>query len=429
VKRIGLGTHAEVYEVSTGIDGPVDTFSFAIKIEKPTKQSMGLLMKEIDILKSLNPSKCVPQYFGAFTIQIAGVDCLGYGMELFDDSLSSLKHGKKGLSNIQRADFLLWLSSEMFECVFTLHKAGILHRDIKPSNFLFKLSSSGQPRISVVDFGSSVSFDEASDQTFRGTGAYASPYADSSRFTAWDDYWSVVFSLLELSLNGGLPWRTVSARSEEGRIQLADEKNILLEHIRNNTAHDTLDDVPEHIKKIARELLNLSKSCELDSFEDTIKKMSFECDMMSVFESLRPVIRQPVKNLQKPNTIVSGNRNEILDNSASTGSVFVSLDEVDTRLLTHISSLASLGGNKHLAVKGKRVCVTELVTGSCSNACPLFHLPFKGIQLSAILRRLRRREICVRSVAGKCDDKRCTFLHLSHELVLSIYIDGVFPNH
>ena len=222
-KRIGLGTHAEVYEAC-----PVEVSlpSFALKVEKPLKHSSGFLGKEGKLLESLSGSGIAPEYIGKFNVSIGDVECLGVGMELFDDSLSSLKSFRNTLT----LEVLDWLLVQMFECIFRIHQLGYLHRDIKPSNFMYKASPEGV-RVSLVDFGSAIRLGEKTLTPFRGTGAYLGLSCDPMESKPLDDYWSTAFSLLELAIEGGLSWRSISARSEDGRAEILKQKKGLLSNI------------------------------------------------------------------------------------------------------------------------------------------------------------------------------------------------------
>ncbi|KAG9391347.1 Protein kinase domain [Carpediemonas membranifera] len=100
-------------------------------------------------------------------------------------------------------------------CLRDVHNAGIVHRNIKPGNFSFGRQST---QLYLIDFGIARLFmaDDGSvipprrNPGFRGSVQYASINAHlNQELSPRDDYWSMVFSVLEL-LNGSLPWSGVN---------------------------------------------------------------------------------------------------------------------------------------------------------------------------------------------------------------------------
>ncbi|KAG9396142.1 Protein kinase domain [Carpediemonas membranifera] len=114
----------------------------------------------------------------------------------------------------------------MSTCLRDIHRAGIVHRNIKAGNFAFGRQSS---QLYVIDFGIARLF-MAEDGTviparknpgFRGSVQYASINAHlNQELSPRDDYWSMVFSVLEL-LNGSLPWTGVSDKQTVLRMKEA----------------------------------------------------------------------------------------------------------------------------------------------------------------------------------------------------------------
>ena len=435
LRRLGLGTHAEVYEV---VPDSMNSISFAMKIEKPIKQAHGFLMKEIEILKQLSAAKCVPRYLGAFSVEIAGIDCLACGMELFEDSLSSLKHGRKEMQSVHRAHLIDWLSLELFDCVFQLHAAGYLHRDIKPSNFLFKQDSYSFPRIVAVDFGSAKAIGEPNETPFRGTGAYASITLDPFQSKPEDDYWSVIFSIMELGFDGGLPWRSISARSEEGRTELTKQKIELLDALGpgvSRSEHNLLSQLTDMVTDLAVRLYRstVSDSAELEKFCAHVHELrsTLEFDKEIIYISLRPPFKQLSRPIHSVASFMHGeNRSVILDSLPQGGSVLVNCNSCDPKVLRALCTAVSTSNSTQAVFEDQPVCLSELLEGVCreGSRCPLFHIPFKGIQLSAITRVLRQRVVCPFSALGKCTEKNCSLLQLTSAVISSIYKEGRFPN-
>ena len=276
-KRIGLGTHAEVYEAHpVGLSAP----AFALKVEKPSRHAAGYLKKEIEVLARLSDSQVTPQYVGTFSVLVGDVACLAVGIELFEDSLSSLKASRGSLA----PEFIDWLTSQMLTCVFSLHRQGYLHRDIKPSNFMYKPSADGV-RVALVDLGSSIAIGTRNEASFRGTGAYSGITSDPFESKPVDDYWSTFFSVLDLAIEGGLPWRHISARSEDGRVEILKHKKDLLASIFEGKHSSSVSEL------LATSLALLYQSTP-ESFETQFNQLlsdsPIEIDQHVVMEQLRP---------------------------------------------------------------------------------------------------------------------------------------------
>ena len=424
VQRLGLGTHAEVYEARllATASGTYSPMTIAVKVEKPIRQSTGFLLKEIEILRAMANTGATPKYLGVYTVQIAEVDCLCVGMELFEESLSSLKTRKDLLGDV-RAELLDWLALKMFECIFTVHKSGYVHRDLKPSNFMYRLSHDGQAvNVVVIDFGSAVAIGEKNDVAFRGTGSYASISADPFDSQPIDDMWSVGWALLELSLDNGLPWRSISARSEEGREELLKQKISMLDAL----VDGAVEGVPALTRSVLRMLYDIHKGCASVEHLKTLisSSASRSCmDSLRVVEIMRPPSYRRLHNRKIPpvELLLNSHHRKDLVESVSHGTPFSS-HMVPPFIASAVAAIHAADSPGHLMVGSVRICVTDLLSSGCTLPdCPLLHLPQRGIERSVIAREMRKSPVCVDALVRKCRLNGCTLRHLDGEEMKNLF--------
>jgi serine/threonine protein kinase len=432
LRRIGLGTHSEVYAVRDGnVHSGEKHVEFAVKVEKPIKQALGCLVREIEVLKSLSGCSATPRYLGAFTVPIGGVDCLAAGLEIFDESLSSLRQPGGVVEGRDHRDQLLdWVSVRMFEALFKIHDRGYLHRDIKPSNFMYKVSRRrGDPRIVLVDFGSSIAIGERNDYPFRGTGAYSGLLMDPMESKPLDDYWSVAFCILDLSIEGGLPWRSLSSRTDEGRGEIRKQKFDLLQRLKDG---ETLEDIKSRLTCLGRKLVVSLFQCNSDisEFRSLVKSVSSELifDRDTVMDQLRPSNYRQAhlpKGLQRvaiPRIFLHGKYRSEMDAITSRCEIFQEPIDAGNGLLSLCGAVTTHADQASIPViDGKRICISDLV-GTCKELnCPLMHVPAKGIERSAIQRPFKKQGLCMDGLVWKCRDEKCQRIHLAKEDLKRIF--------
>ena len=446
VRRIGLGTHAEVYEVLP-CRSDVCHVRMALKIEKPIKHASGFIDQEILVLASVASGKCVPNIVGVYTKDICGTVCRGFCMELYHDSLSSLKAQRTLLDiSVIRDSFLEFLTGHMFSAVVQFHKYGYLHRDIKPSNFMFKITNSNHSvNFSLVDFGSSVAIGERNPSEFRGTGAYAPVESDPWLSRIEDDYWSVIFSVVDLCIPGGLPWRSLSARNDDGRAELVLQKRAFFQSINDSVSTDITSKIPSRVKDLIKEVITNEEKMK-NVIEEFVSDTNFPPSSISDFIDL--FLTPPLVRLNLPKSIgpratpasvlLNGScRTHIINDCelpSATASVLFSIPcNSDQTLMKAQAILHQAAANKHIgrtpdvSALGERICLTELSGGVCDPKCPLRHLACTGISRSAIIRSTSRiRKICFDDLFDKCNEN-CGKLHLDPDTVRRMYIDNQVP--
>ena len=423
VSRVGMGTFAEVYECrpnETTIAG-----NFALKVEKPLKHAAGILLNEINILEALSGTGVTPEYLGEFNLKVAGFDCLAAGLELFEDSLSSLKNYKRDSKDALPVEFRDWLMVSMFNCIFRMHAHGYLHRDIKPSNVMYKLSRDQCVRLALVDLGSAIRIGEKNQVPFRGTGAYSGLGSDPMESRPLDDYWSTAFSVLELSLDGGLPWRNISSRSEEGRAEILKQKNELLTLIFQGK-------IPNVSPFCAQVLALLFHSSPSDSIESQFRKLESDFPISIspslILDILRPQncwrldLPKSVRKIPIPSLLLDKENRDLLSCVKSHCYPFTVPE--NSALLEGVLSLLAAAGAQNSTFPSEFFCLFEIRGKSCNvPKCPLVHVPGQGIVRSAILRSLRRNPVCIeRLIDGRvCRASECSFRHLSVDEIKEIF--------
>ena len=450
LRRIGLGTHAEVYEVMP-IRPDLCHIRVALKIEKPIKHAGGFIDQEIALLGSIGAHDCVPKLLGVYTREIGGVCCRGFCMELFHDSLSSLKT-QKGFTEptdpAQKSRFLEYLSCRMFDAILQFHKHEYLHRDIKPSNFMFRITPQNTLCIALIDFGSSISIGARNPSEFRGTGAYASISSDPWLSKEEDDYWSTIFSILDLCIPGGLPWRSLSARSEEGRSEINAQKQAFFQSIVDDVSTDLTSHVPEKIKKILKLVLNQQTTSFTEVIRDfiTLENHDWTSQVIGfIHEFLSPSlvrISLPKSLGQKTSPaaiLLDGASRPLVETEcelpSASSAVLFPISPTSEILLIEQAILHQAASNKYIGktpdmvALGERICISELSLGHCQPPCPLRHLACTGIVRSAIVRSTCGGKICFDNFFDKCHDKNCNKLHLDSEMVRRMYIDYVVPSY
>jgi serine/threonine protein kinase len=442
VKRIGLGTHAEVYETRP-VDGDQGT-RIALKVEKPIKYASGLLGSEIEVFRVAASAshKCLPTFLGEYEIEVGNTTCRAFAMEMYSETLSYVKQSKSYLrcTTTEKSDIIDYLSTELFRILFHLHDSiKYLHRDIKPSNIMYKQGSPGQVELCLVDFGSAVPIGQSNESEFRPTGAYASIVADPTNSTELDDYWAVIFCLVDMCVPGGLRWRNISGRSEEGRKEILSEKFNFFEQLRDGTNTE----VPECLRSIILEMVDIciafpdpeiaTDQCK-SVLRDRFGNLGDSPTPTIVFQALIPSRIRGNLTLEKHEYLSSSNRTELTSLVAQNASSCSVLFSVPSSLSGAQLYLHACAGGLHdrnsVKVGNDRrgVCLIDLVGGGCkSSTCPLLHMPCSGFSRSAIQRNFSGKKICAKHfISGACKNA-CNLYHLDKEILHSVFIDGRVP--
>lgn len=435
--RIGLGTHAEVYDATLTLGNDLkQSVSIALKVEKPLMIAKGCLASEKVALEALSGLGVTPIFVGVFSVNVADKSCLAVGMELYDECLSSLRISEQRCS-ADRVAMLDWLLVRMFKCVFDLHDAGFIHRDIKLSNFMYKLDDIGDLRVALVDLGSSIRIGQESEDRFHGTSAYSNPLADPMQSQPVDDYWSVIFSILELWIPGGLPWRAVTHRGPEARARVNEMKIQLLKTIS--------DDVNSSVSGLCRSICRL-----LMDFNSDVYRLRGEitslCERSGTFQTTPNIVDQlrpenayrvqvptDLKRVPLSNFLMNNKYRNRISEIRSRTIPFPVPDGLlhppafQSGIQAILASLAYDYRDKILTDE-KPLCIFEVRGQACDIIdCPLEHVSGSGFARSATLRNLRSSPVCVdKLLFHKCRDTACNRSHVSVPEVRAIFQGHIF---
>ncbi|KAL0237981.1 hypothetical protein GEMRC1_012455 [Eukaryota sp. GEM-RC1] len=242
--KLGQGAFGEIFAAT-------DLYTrdrVAIKLEKNSSSSKGVLKLEVAILKKLQGCPFIAKYYTC-----GRSDDFNYVvMELLGDNLSDLRrrqaNGYFSLATVAQIGIQMTSSLEI------LHEHGYIHRDVKPSNFAIGHRPATSGHLFIIDFGLARRFRESDGSIrparktagFRGTARYASIHSHrSDDLSRRDDFWSLFYVLVELS-TGSLPWKRLRDRETIGNMKqkypakqllhgLPDSFRELLAHIESLT--------------------------------------------------------------------------------------------------------------------------------------------------------------------------------------------------
>ncbi|KAL0216208.1 hypothetical protein P9112_008392 [Eukaryota sp. TZLM1-RC] len=208
--KLGQGAFGEIYAATCLYTRD----RVAIKLEKHSNTSKGVLKLEVAILKKLQGNPFIAKYYTC-----GRADEYNFVvMELLGDNLSELR--KRQVSGCFSIPTIAQLAIQMSSAIEILHSHGYIHRDIKPSNFAIGSRPSTSGHLYIIDFGLSRRFREPDGSIrparksagFRGTARYASLTSHfSDDLSRKDDFWSLFYVLIELAV-GSLPWKRLRDR-------------------------------------------------------------------------------------------------------------------------------------------------------------------------------------------------------------------------
>ncbi len=190
LSKVGQGLTGKVYqacEVSTnGV--------MVIKVDTELK-----IKHEVKMLSRLQSCLCVPR--------LLRFDARHIVMEKGTETLSQeMKCSMNGTFGKQKG---LQIGIEVLRALESVHARGILHGDIKPSNFIRPVISKWDGQIYMIDYGLSQRRNaDDKEGGFVGTSLYCSlAIHEKNKLSTMDDLWSALFMIMDMSVQGGLPWR------------------------------------------------------------------------------------------------------------------------------------------------------------------------------------------------------------------------------
>jgi serine/threonine protein kinase len=387
-RRLGMGTHAEVYEVESTTS---PDYKIAMKVEKPIDQIKGIIDREITVfekIEKLGGLDCVPRYFDRFSMDIDGVTCTAFGLELFEESINTWK--KREFARDDK--FINLLILIIFFNLIEFHKKlKILHRDIKPSNIMFKFSPSPRPRVRIgfVDLGSAKDMESDETVELRGTGAYLGVRSDPTNPSVMDDYWAGIWSVVEIT--EGLPWKGISARQIDGREKINLMKIEFINNKMKNLQNSKLSEIISKLFQIDSESDSTNRLVQISKFQNFISNefsINFTNSEFLTIISPPPLTVPPGVPIED---ILTG-RVELLpveDFSVK----FNLIEKIDKNVEKyHFAQFADLTDEKILKTSnGTLICIDELFGGGCGvKDCPLLHHRAEGLFETALGRWINR---------------------------------------
>ena len=250
-KKLGSGSFGNIY---LGLNIQTNK-KIAIKCESVCETNNLLLKKEANILKYLQNSFGIPEFYSY-------IEKEKYNFMLFELLGPSLQDLFDLFQKAFSLKTILQLGDQMLSRIEFLHSKYLIHRDIKPSNFLIGLSQKSNI-IYISDFGLSKPYMEIKNgkhipykdgNSLIGTARYSSIYSQIGiELSRRDDLESLFYTLIYLS-KGSLPWQGIKCKSK------AQKYNLILEKKMSTNNNDLCKDLP----------------CEFISFICYIKDLKFE---------------------------------------------------------------------------------------------------------------------------------------------------------
>lgn len=263
-KKVGMGTYGRVYLVQD----QETKQQMALKIARSCDVQGRHLQWEAFLLKQLQPSPYIPQYFGQGKMGDTTYLTLSY-------------HSEGTLEQYEDVDCTTWrrLGIELLNALEHVHNRGILHRDLKPSNVLIDKES-----LKLIDFGLGTMYRDWKGNLLpprvsapiRGNVTYCSLHVHKQQEQGRrDDMWSWFFILLDLKHL--LPWHSCSESKPLWEIfrqaqqmkcvvlqKEGDRSLLTAEQIASCQQYgDSFRKIPE-LKEICDYLSTLSYSCNID---------------------------------------------------------------------------------------------------------------------------------------------------------------------
>ena len=183
------------------ISNPNKKFAVKTITKEKIKKDVHLLMRELEILRSLDHPNII-KFYESYQDEKFFHLVMEYceGGELLERII------KKGNLSEKKCSFLM---KKIFSAINYLHERGICHRDLKPDNFLFS-DKSEDSELKIIDFGLSKQFinDENSLNSLKtvvGTALYVAPEVLKGIYDYRCDNWSLGVILYVL-LTGNPPF-------------------------------------------------------------------------------------------------------------------------------------------------------------------------------------------------------------------------------
>ena len=364
IRRIGQGTYSQIFE------GLGNEKRVALKVQKP---SAGVsLSNEVEVLQALC-GLSVPEIF--WTEKDHSI----IAMTLFGDSLSSIR--RQGTKIDQQT--VGGLSLQILEISSQMHRRGFVHRDIKSSNVCLRGDTLEGPTtpIAMIDFGSA---GKIGSTGFRGTSAYLSPSMEISRGVLGpiDDLWAIAFVALDLSLEGGLPWKKMKVSEDKADFLKKMDKNGVLGQIFQKLSEEPVsyEQALSLMKNSFGFLARNKRKLDSNDSEFTAPAMPRHLLWLAQQESVSLEFSQKssaslLLSVLGLRDSANSTRHE-LSKFGAFSKVFTKNSTLSREVLAAAGLLACLPPVSNLCGLSSKgaICLKQIVTGECTfDQCPLVH--------------------------------------------------------
>ncbi|XP_066595242.1 neither inactivation nor afterpotential protein C isoform X2 [Prorops nasuta] len=196
---IGSGVCGDVHEA---VDQEAGNKKVAIKVQKLTRESQGLVIQEYKVLRDLSSHPNIAEFYGIYRRRSgkkSDHDQIWLVMELCEGgSVMDLVRGLMASNKKMREEHIAYILKEIIKALVHLHEHNVIHRDIRGNNIM--LTKEGGVRL--VDFGLSRNIEGEMGQrrTCIGSPSWMAPEVVMGKgYGARADVWAIGITAIELA--------------------------------------------------------------------------------------------------------------------------------------------------------------------------------------------------------------------------------------
>jgi calcium-dependent protein kinase len=275
---LGNGMFGTVYKAKHKKTGVLRAIK-RIKKDLRTAKSLDALLKDVEILKTLDHPNIIKVYeYFQDESAIYIVTELCTGGELFECILKEKNFNEKKAAELMR---------QMLSAIAYCHEKKLAHCDLKPENIMLE-SQAGNNLIKVIDFGSSSFCQEGDKLTNRfGSLYYVAPEVLMSSYTEKCDVWSLGV-IMYLILSGKPPFngatdQIILKKVYEGKFSMDSQE---------------WESISEDAKDLIRQMLTYDFKKRVTAKECLQHKWIKEVGKVEDYKLTLPIGRRSLRNLK-----------------------------------------------------------------------------------------------------------------------------------